>query len=110
MVEKSIMGSIGKLRPHMTELSQFLGVLTHALDFWTKLTGVLILVGREGHIAACILYDEGAFAPAVWQHLQNMMCCQHEKPSVLKSWERHCSIPAYSCRIARDGGVSFRGS
>ena len=62
MVEKFIMGSVGKLRPHMTELTHFLGVLTHALDFWKKLTAVLIVEGREGHIAACILSDEGAFA------------------------------------------------
>ena len=62
MVEKFIMGFIGKLRPHMTELTHFLGVLTHALDFWKKLTAVLIVEGREGHIAACILSDEGAFA------------------------------------------------
>ena len=73
MTEKCIFGSIGKLRPHMTELTHFLGVLMHALDFWKKMSGVLIIEGREGHIAACILYDAGAFAPALWQHFQYMI-------------------------------------
>ena len=40
MTEKYIFRSVGKLRPHMTELTHFLGVLIHALEFWKKLSGV----------------------------------------------------------------------